>query len=194
MKRVYSSRDFDDFRRRSVRRGLAKTACGFLIALLYVAGGAASTLLIQRFALPAQASVVAVPEQPETIEEPQITQPEPVVEPTPEPLPAIVPVSSTFRNVTAYTSRPEETDSTPCIAASGDDICVLHDAGQTICAANFVPLGTKLIIDNGGVQTTCTVLDRMNSRFQNTIDLYFGMDLQGARNFGSRTLEITILK
>jgi len=39
-------------------------------------------------------------------------------------------------------------------------------------------------------------LDRMNSRYdgQERFDIYFGMDRQGALNFGRQTLEVKIYK
>lgn len=97
----------------------------------------------------------------------------------------------TIRDVTAYTSRPEETDSTPCISADGSDICQRYAAGEGICAANFVPLGTRLAIEGFG---ECTVADRMNSRYQNRVDLYHGMDLAGARHFGTQRLNVSIIQ
>ena len=98
----------------------------------------------------------------------------------------------TIREVTAYTSRPEETDDTPCVSASGDDICDLHNQGTMICAANFVPIGTTLAIDGipGHNQFTCLVLDRMNSRYQNRVDIYYGMDTESALQFGRRNLPV----
>jgi len=101
------------------------------------------------------------------------------------------------RFVTSYTSSVEETDSTPCIAATGKDICVLFEKGENICAANFVPLGTKLSIrlrDEGRPPFICTVLDRMNKRYKAEVDLYFGHDKIAARNFGRQKLLVSIIK
>ena len=97
----------------------------------------------------------------------------------------------TIREVSAYTSRVEETDDTPCIAADGSDICVRASKGETLCAANFVPLGSKLTIDKFG---TCTVADRMNRRYQNRVDVYMGNDLERARSFGLQKLEVATVK
>ncbi len=79
----------------------------------------------------------------------------------------------TIREVTMYSSTPEQTDNTPCIAANNQDVCILWKNGQNICATNAFPLGTKLKVDKLG---TCLVDDRMNDRFSNRIDWYAGYD------------------
>jgi hypothetical protein len=79
----------------------------------------------------------------------------------------------TIREVTMYSSTPEQTDASPCIAANGQDICVLWKTGQNLCATNAFPLGTELQIDKLG---SCLVVDRMNRRFSERIDWYAGYD------------------
>jgi 3D (Asp-Asp-Asp) domain-containing protein len=101
------------------------------------------------------------------------------------------PKPAEIRTVTAYTSRVEETDSTPCIAADGTDICRRFAAGDFLCAANFVPFGTVLRIVGVG---DCTVVDRMARRFADRVDLYFGYDLAGAFEFGRRDMEVEIVR
>ena len=59
---------------------------------------------------------------------------------------------------TAYSSTPDQTDSSPLITASGSHV------GYGTMAANWLPLGTRVLV-NGAPYT---VLDRMNSRFNNT--------------------------
>jgi len=92
-----------------------------------------------------------------------------------------------YLTVTMYTSRPEETDSSPCIAASNVDICTLKKAGVNTCASNDYPFGTRITVEGLG---TCTVLDRMNSRYtgKSHLDWYAGKDLEGALAFGSRKM------
>jgi 3D (Asp-Asp-Asp) domain-containing protein len=94
-----------------------------------------------------------------------------------------------IREVTAYTAGdPYTTDDTPCISASGDNICELLAKGQLICAANFVDLGTKLYVDNYG---ECTVLDRLNSRYTNRVDVAMqAHEKQRALNFGLQRLYV----
>lgn len=98
-------------------------------------------------------------------------------------------VESDKAPVTMYTSRVEETDNSPCTAASGKDICKLYATGQNVCASNDYPIGTLLTIPGLG---DCKVLDRMNRRFSKTgaVDWYTGMDLQRARSYGKQFIEV----
>ena len=93
--------------------------------------------------------------------------------------------------VSAYTSRKIETDDTPCINAWGDNICNIHEAGIGIvaCPSRFNRLD---LIEINGEQFRC--LDRMNIRYRNGnyFDIYFGMDLEGAKKFGRQTKQIKI--
>jgi 3D (Asp-Asp-Asp) domain-containing protein len=82
-----------------------------------------------------------------------------------------------LREITAFTSRPEETDNTPFITADGTDLRITIDR---VCAANFVPFGTVLTIDHVG---NCVVHDRLASRFPERVDVYM-TDLQTAKQFG----------
>lgn len=93
--------------------------------------------------------------------------------------------------VTGYTSRVEETDDTPCLAAFGHDICKLRAAGRNVCASNDYAKGTILAIEGLG---TCEVLDRMNARYTGTgrVDWYFGHDLAAARKWGIKKVSIII--
>ncbi len=96
----------------------------------------------------------------------------------------------TARNVTAYNvGDPRQTHSKPCIGASGDNLCNLVKKGVNVCAANFVPLGSKLYVDTVG---ECTVLDRMNVRFGNRVDVAMGKSEYGrAVKFGVQKLNVT---
>lgn len=88
----------------------------------------------------------------------------------------------------AYTSEPRQTDSSPCISASGDDICKLHAQGMRIAASNDLPL--RSTFEYAG--ETWHVLDRMNKRYTgtNTVDLYFGYDMEAAWKHGRKVIEI----
>lgn len=117
------------------------------------------------------------------------------VSPTIRTAPKIKPqraFSQTIREVTAYNAGdPNQTDSTPCDGAGGN-ICERLEAGEKVCAANFVPLGTKLEIDGYG---ECTVLDRMNSRFINRVDIAFKKtEKERAIKFGLQTLNVKTYK
>ena len=89
--------------------------------------------------------------------------------------------------VTGYTSHAAQTDSTPCIAADGSDICARYARGEKICATNDWPMGSILTVESMG---TCTVADRMNRRYTGTgrVDWYFGMDIGAARKHGIKNL------
>lgn len=101
-------------------------------------------------------------------------------------------IEATLREVTAYNAGiPNQTDASPCISASGDNICKLLAQGEKICATNYVPLGTKLYIENYG---ECIVLDRMNSRFQNRVDIAMqAHEYERAVKFGKQNLEVSII-
>ncbi len=102
--------------------------------------------------------------------------------------PEIVPESPKGFTVSAYSSTVEQTDSEPCIAADGTDVCRRWMLGETLCASNDYPFGTRLYLA-GSIRMTCVVSDRMNARYtgKNYIDLYFGTDTIAAQRFGTRT-------
>ena len=87
---------------------------------------------------------------------------------------------------TAYTPRPEETDSTPWLTAAGTR------TREGVIASNDLPFGTKVKIDG----KIYTVEDRMNRKYTNAvparIDIVF-LSLEKARKFGKRTIEIEVL-
>ena len=130
-----------------------------------------------------------------------------------DPEDSVLAVDETFNEVlatiTAYTSSVEETDDTPCLSASGHNICNLPDwviqkmndkgvnpylshTGIIACPKEY-KMGSN-VFEIQGQKYIC--LDRMNSRYdgQERFDIYFGMDRQGALNFGRQTLEVKIYK
>lgn len=92
--------------------------------------------------------------------------------------------------VTAYTSRVQETDASPCISADGSNICDRYAKGERICASNDYKLGTAIDIQGLG---RCIVRDRMNKRYTGTgrVDWYMGMDLPAARAWGVRHVAVS---
>ena len=100
--------------------------------------------------------------------------------------------SETIRVVTAYNvGDPRQTDDTPCISANGENICRALAEGEMRCAANFVPLGSRLHVDKVGV---CLVTDRMNRRYRNRVDIAMQKDeYRKARRFGRQKLQVKIL-
>jgi 3D (Asp-Asp-Asp) domain-containing protein len=100
--------------------------------------------------------------------------------------------SETIRIVTAYNAGdPNQTDDTPCISANGENICDALAKGQKRCAANFVPLGSKLYVDKIGV---CLVTDRTNKRYRNRVDIAMRKDeYHKALRFGRQKLQVKII-
>ncbi len=96
-----------------------------------------------------------------------------------------------YRYITAYNVGViAQTDNTPCIGASGDNLCQLVEQNINVCAANFVPLGTYLEIEGVG---RCKVLDRMNARYISRVDIAMGPDeIVKAERFGLRYKKIGI--
>ena len=100
--------------------------------------------------------------------------------------------SETIRVVTAYNAGdPGQTDDTPCISASGENICKALATGKKRCAANFVPLGSRLHVDKIGV---CLVTDRTNRRYRNRVDIAMQKnEYDKALRFGRQKLTVKIL-
>lgn len=97
-----------------------------------------------------------------------------------------------IRETTAYNlGDKNQTDDSPCIMANGKDGCKLLEQGESICATNAYPLGTKLYIENYGF---CTVHDRMNKRFSNRVDIGMKLeDKERALAFGKQKLAVSVV-
>lgn len=72
--------------------------------------------------------------------------------------------AATTYYVTGYNTVPEQTDSTPCIAASGADICGRTDV---VACPRAIPLGTEVEID--GKRYVCE--DRLAPKYDSRIDI-----------------------
>lgn len=97
-----------------------------------------------------------------------------------------VPVKETFvASVSAYTSRPEETDDTPFITANGDHVYF----GGVACPSRY-SFGTEVRID--GKVYKCN--DRMNKRYRsgNYFDIWMS-DYDRAIEHGRRSVTVEIL-
>ncbi|MGE5255248.1 MAG: hypothetical protein ACM3KE_01185 [Hyphomicrobiales bacterium] len=110
-----------------------------------------------------------------------------------QPIPIPDELERTIREATAYNvGDPAQTDESPCLTADGSNACEELAQGRKICAANFVPIGTRLLIKGLG---TCTVKDRMNSRFKNRVDIAMpAHEKERARQFGLQKVEVRILE
>jgi 3D (Asp-Asp-Asp) domain-containing protein len=83
---------------------------------------------------------------------------------------------------TAYSSDPYQTDSTPCIDASGRDICERAErlGHSDIIAANFLPKGTKVRFPELYGNKVFIVSDRMNARYNYHVIGYYRVDFYTA--------------
>lgn len=92
---------------------------------------------------------------------------------------------------TAYNSLPEQTDSTPFIAAWNNRLT----PGEKSIAVSR-DLLTKYGLYNGakvkisGLRGDYTVKDKMNKRWRKRIDIYMGLDRKKALQWGKRTVTI----
>ena len=92
--------------------------------------------------------------------------------------------------VTAYNSTPRQTVGNPSIAAWGDRLkpgmkCIA--VSRDLLARG---LGHEVEVYIEGLEGAYTVLDKMNRRFEKRIDVYFGKDVEAARQFGEQQATI----
>ncbi|MGR5140683.1 3D domain-containing protein [Photobacterium sp. DNB23_23_1] len=95
---------------------------------------------------------------------------------------------------TAYNSVRGQTNSNPTIAAWGDR---LKPGMKAIAISrDFLGRGFKrgTIVKISGLPGEYVVLDKMNKRWSNKIDIYMGQDIKAARNWGRRNVTITVVK
>jgi 3D (Asp-Asp-Asp) domain-containing protein len=91
---------------------------------------------------------------------------------------------------TAYNSHPDQTEDEPQVAAWGDWIA----PGMKVIAVSrdLIELGldhqTPVKID--GFPGEYVVLDKMHPRWSKRIDIYMGDDVEAARQWGARKVEI----
>lgn len=98
-----------------------------------------------------------------------------------------------LREVTAYNAGDlNQCSDDPCISASGENLCETLAQGFRRCAANFVPLGTRLHIETLGEYV---VVDRMHPRFSDRVDIAMMLDEKTqAKAFGVQRLRVTIME
>ena len=106
----------------------------------------------------------------------------PAVVPTPATGPAVL-----HLRVTAYSSTPDQTDSTPFITADGTYV---HDG---IVATNLLPFGTKVQIPSLFGDKIFTVEDRMNQKIKNGMDVWMATRAK-ALYFGASYANVVIVK
>ena len=91
--------------------------------------------------------------------------------------------------VTAYSSTLDQTDNTPCIAASGYNLCQ-HDK-ENVIACNFLPFGTEVVFPEIDPDKVYTVVDRMQERFHSRMDIWMQTRAK-ATKFGLKYLKVEI--
>jgi 3D (Asp-Asp-Asp) domain-containing protein len=99
--------------------------------------------------------------------------------------PVVLTGTPIVRVITAYNPVEAQTDDTPCIAASGLNIC---ETRKNIVASNEFPFGTRLLIEG----EIYYVEDRTNSRYQYRVDILMD-SYEEARKWGIQTKEIILL-
>lgn len=131
----------------------------------------------------------------------KMTEPETVISPSimrdtvrfayanPADRPEPQPIKVVHVTVTAYSSTPDQTDSTPCITADGFDVCA--NGLENVIAANFLPIGTQVKIPDYFGDQVFTVHDRMNRRYGDRVDVWMTSRAK-AIEFGRHTLKIEV--
>ena len=94
---------------------------------------------------------------------------------------------------TAYCSRPEETDGDPFVAAWGDHL--VPGEKSIAVSRDLLEIGlthrTQVWIEvDGKERGPYLVLDKMAKRWKDRIDLYYGVDVKAALEWGKRRVRI----
>lgn len=85
-----------------------------------------------------------------------------------------------------------QTDDSPCIGATNIDLCEVLATGKNVCASNQIPMYSLIYVEGFG---ECLVLDRMNSRYTNNVDIAFSKEQKSeALAFGRKNREVYIIK
>jgi len=107
-----------------------------------------------------------------------------LVQPTNPDTPVVV--TQYWVPVTAYSSTPDQTDSTPFITASGTDV------REGVVACNFLRFGTKVRFPQLYGEKIFVVEDRMAVRNSHKMDIWF-VSRDQARQFGIKIAKVEIL-
>ena len=91
---------------------------------------------------------------------------------------------------TAYNSFSEQTNGQPNLAAWGDSL--IPGIQAIAVSRDLIPLGLghRTPVSIEGFSKKFLVLDKMNKRWEKRIDIYMGDDLEAARVWGKRQVEI----
>jgi 3D (Asp-Asp-Asp) domain-containing protein len=100
-------------------------------------------------------------------------------------------ITSLEVTATAYTSSIDETNSNPSLAAWGD---TLRPGMKAISVSEDLikkGLSHGVKVSIAGLEGKYTVLDKMNKRWTNKIDIYMGTDKKAAKEWGKRKVVIS---
>lgn len=91
---------------------------------------------------------------------------------------------------TAYTSHESQTNAQPTITAWGAEL--KPDMKVIAVSRDLLDmgLGRGAEVEIEGLTGTWQVMDKMNARWEQRIDIYMGMDLEAAREWGKQTVVI----
>jgi 3D (Asp-Asp-Asp) domain-containing protein len=95
-------------------------------------------------------------------------------------------VAQNWVTITAYSSTPDQTDSTPFITASGKTVC------DGIVACNFLSFGTKVRFPELYGDKIFVVEDRMALHNSHKIDIWFSTRWE-AKQFGVKITKVEVL-
>lgn len=91
---------------------------------------------------------------------------------------------------TAYNSLPDQTSDDPNVTAWGDNL----KPGMKVIAVSrdliSRGLGYNTEVKIEGLSGTYKVLDKMNARWSNKIDIYMGLNIDQAKEWGSKKVTI----
>ena len=107
-----------------------------------------------------------------------------------KPLPTIEnkePVEIVELHVTAYNSLPWQTNSEPCITASGMNVCDRDMEDVIATNYSYLPFGSKIKIPELFGDREFLVEDRMNKRYTQTLDIWM-KNYFDAKKFGRQKI------
>ena len=123
-------------------------------------------------------------------EPPSALERNPTSEPTLAPKPAPAPERTLRVTAAAYNSTVAQTDSRPAEAAWGDSL--VPGLRAIAISRDLIPmgLGQGVTVRIEGLDGEFTVLDKMDARWRKRIDVYFGKDVEAARQWGEKQVVI----
>jgi 3D (Asp-Asp-Asp) domain-containing protein len=99
--------------------------------------------------------------------------------------------NSKMVTLTAYNSEVEQCDGDPCTTANGFNVCA-HGIEDTV-AANFLPLGTKIMIPDLFGNRIFIVRDRTSRKYSDRVDVWM-IKKHDALQFGKRHSRIVVIE